>query len=465
MIMRTVLIKFITFCLLIFTFSFLSSDVSAQNKRDMNRAKKLVSEGDRSFNRRDYEGAIRKYSEALALVDNYAYARFWKGNAHYYLKQNDIALEELNKAQSQGFTPLIDLYRIRWFLNYSQKNYDQALDDLNKALVVEPTNISFKAGLGDVYYAKQSYRDALNIYKDIVEKIPNNGNTYYSIAYSHYSLGETAEQKAAAQNAVKNGTQFMSDAYFLIGKAYQRERNYVEAADAFERSVNVNRNNYESYRSLADTYRNLNRFNDAVQITKKALEEFPRDGNLYTDISWYYSLADKFNDSIGAAQIAINLLPNNFQAYTYLCRGYNDIREYAKAIEACNNALKLNPEDGETNFYLGRAYELSGKSNLAETHYKKAVTGLIEYTQRYPDFADGYYLLGNAYFSNEMIDKSIEAYKKSLEFSPKFKKARFNLGYAYIQKKDYVAAEVQYQALLELDKGLAERLKAEMPKK
>ncbi len=462
--MRNLSFRFIAFCLLLFTFSALSADIAAQNKKDMNRAKKLVSEGDKSLNKRDYDGAIRKYSEAIALVDNYPYAHFWKGNAHYYLKQYELALEELNIAQKQGFTPLLDLYKIRWFLNYTQKNYDEALDDLNKGLALEPTNVLFKAGLGDVYYAKKSYRDALNIYNEIVEKIPNNGNTYYSIANAHYNLGETAEQKAAAQKAVQKGTQFMSDAYFLIGKAYQKERKYAEAADAYERSINVKRDNYDTYRSLADVYRNMNRFEDAVKITKQALEEFPRDGNLYTDISWYYSLLDKFNDSIGQAQIAISLLPDQFQAYTYLCRGYNDIKDYPKAIAACNNALRLNPDDGETNFYLGRAYEFSGKGDPAK-FYKKALTGLVEYTERYPDFADGYYLLGNAYFSNGMRDKAIEAYIKSLEFSPKFKKARYNLGYAYIQNKDFTSAEAQYQALLDLDKGLAERLKSEMPKK
>lgn len=463
--MKNLILRSISLFLLIFTFSALNSEIIAQSKNDMKKAKNLATQGDRNFNKKDYHGAIAKYAEAIALVGNYAYAHFWKGNAHYYLKDYAQALAEINIAADQGYKPLNDLYRIRWFLNYSQKNYDAALSDLNNGLQLEPSNIAFKAGLGDVYYAKQSYRDAVNVYVDIVDRIPNNGNTYYSLADCYYRLGETALQKAAAGKAVQNGTQYMSDAYFLIGKALQKERNYVEAASAYERSINVKRDNYDTYRSLSDVYRNLNRFTDAVNITKKALEEFPRDGNLYTDLSWYYSLADQHTDAVGAAQIAISLLPGTFQAYTYLCRGFNDIKEYQKAIVACNDALKLNPEDGETNFYLGRAHELSGKSDQASKYYKKAVAGLVEYTNRYPDFADGYYLLGNAYFSTGAKTQAIESYKRSLEFSPGFKKARFNLGYVYIQNGDLDSAEVQYKALLELDKILAGRLKESMPKK
>lgn len=431
----------------------------------MKKAQKLVSDGNKIFNKRDYEGAIKKYSEAITLVDNYPAAHFWKGNAHYYLKQNELALEELNKASEQGYTPITDVYKVRWYLNYVQKNYDAALDDLNKSVQADPNSLQLRAGLGDVYYAKGMYQDALNIYNDIVGKIPNNGNTYYSMADSYFNLGDLTKAKEMAELAMQNGTQYMADSYILIGRYYQKERKYVEAADNFEKSLKLEKNNYRLYRNLSDVYRNQNRFNEAIQITKKALEIFPRDGNLYTDISWYYSLADKYGDSVGQAQIAISLLPDSFQAYTYLCRGYNDLKEYQKAIIECNKALKLNPDDGETNFYIGRAYELSGKKDTAKPFYKKAVDGLVKYTERYPDFADGYYLLGNAYYSNDNLDKAIESYKRSLELSPKFKKARYNLGYVYVQKKEFPSAEEQYVALLEIDKVLAEKLKETMPKK
>lgn len=463
--MKNLILKYFIFSLLMFTMSALVIEVQAQSKNDLKKAKNLTTQGHRSFNTKDYHGAIAKYAEAIALVGNYAEAHFWKGNAHYYLKDYEPALAEINIAYSQGYKPMIDLYRIRWFLNYVQKNYDAALDDLNGGLQLEPANLTFKAGLGDVYYAKQSYREAINVYVGIINQIPNNGNTYYSLADCYYNLGETDAQKVAAEMAVRNGTQFMSDAYFLIGKAFQKQRNYPEAANAYEKSINVKRDNYDTYRSLSDVYRNLNRFGDAIKSTKEALKEFPRDGNLYTDLSWYHSLADDYVEAVGAAKIAISLLPDTFQAYTYLCRGYNDIKEYKNAIEACNNSLKLNPDDGETNFYLGRAHVFSGKPDLAMNYYKKAVTGLVEYTKKYPDFADGYYLLGNAYFETGSKTNAIESYKKSLEFSPKFKKARFNLGYVYIQNGDIASAEAQYQALLQIDQILAGRLKESMPKK
>lgn len=462
--MKNLTLKFITFCLLVITFSALSANVAAQDKKNMKKAEKLYEQGVKTARKNDFQSAIKLYSQAIALVDNYPEAHFWKGNAHYYLKEYDIALEEINKAVSQGYNKPNDVYRLRGYLNYTQKKYDEAVSDLNKAIALQPNDIFLKAYLADTYYAKQSYRDALNIYNAIVDKIPNNGNTYYSMADSYNNLGDSAGQKMAAEKAIQNGTQYMAESYLLIGKANQKERKYAEAADMYEKAINLKKDSYETYRNLSDIYRNMNRFDDAIKISKKALEIYPRDGILYTDISWYYSLNDQFTESIGQAQIAISLLPDKYQAYTYLCRGYNDKKDYKKAITACTDALKLNPNDGETNFYMGYAHDASGKPDVAATYYKKAVTGLIEFTNRYPDFADGYYLLGNAYASTGEKEKAIESYKQSLVFSPKFKKARFNLGIVYIQKNDLVSAKAQYTALLELDKVLAEKFKESLPK-
>lgn len=462
--MKKIFLGLFTYCLMLTLFSALTVNVAAQSKKDLKKAKDLASQGDRSFNRRDYQGAIKKYEESIRLVNNNPYAHFWKGNAHYYLEQYDEALTELNTADRQGYKPLIDIYKVRWFVNYKKKNYDDALADLRQGLVQEPDNLLMKAGLGDVYYAKQSYGDAVVAFNAVVDKIPNNGNVYYNIAFAYYNLGQADNQKNAAQKAIQNGTQYLAESYILIGDAESKRRNFREAAEAYEKSLNIRQDIYAVYRNLADIYRNQNRFADAIEVTKKGLRQFPRDGGLYIDLSWYYSLSDLPEEAIGAAQRAVAFVPDQYMAHTNLCRGYNDNKEYEKAVVACNNALKLNPNDGETNFYLGRAYDFLNKPDTATKYYKNALDGLVEYTSKNPDYSDGFYLLGNACYANGLLDKAIEAYKRSLELSPRFTKARLNLGYMYVKKGEIESAQAQYRALLDLDKDSADKLKAAISK-
>ena len=124
----------------------------------------------------------------------------------------------------------------------------------------------------------------------------------------------------------------------------------------------------------------------------------------------------------------------------------------------------MRPGDGETHFYLGRANNLLNRATEATRHYKLAVTGLEEFTSSLPDYSDGWYLLGNAYFADNQRDKAVDAYLKCLALSPKFSKARYNLGILYTRKKNKAAALEQYDRLLPLDARLATALKTEIDK-
>lgn len=460
---RKIFLGLITYFLLFGAFSALPVKVNAQPKANLQRAKKLATEGDKFFQQKNYQSAIDKYAEAIVLAPNNGYAHFWKGYAHYYLNQYEQAAAALDAALTQGYKPL-EVYRLRWYVNYQNKNYDAALSDVSQALKLEP-GFYFTNALGDVYRAKNDWQNALAAYRAAAQLEPNNSDVSYWIALMSYNLGDTKAQETAAQEAVKKNTQFMGESFFLIGDALYKAKKYNEATQAFERAINIKSEIEGVYAPLSDIYRSQGRFADAITLTKKGLALFPNDGNLYTSLSWYYSLADKPKEAVEAGRQAINFAPNQAMGYTNLCRAYNDIREYSKAIETCSQALKLNPDDGETSFYLGRAYDFLQNPDTATQYYKKAVVGLEQFTLNNPDYSDGFYLLGNAYFADGQRDKAIEAYKKSLELSPNFAKARYNLGYLYFLKNDLAAAEQQYEALKKIDYVTAVKLKQAMEKK
>jgi tetratricopeptide (TPR) repeat protein len=365
---------------------------------------------------------------------------------------------------ARGFDKPLEIYRIRWEANYHNKNYDAALSDIQAGLKLDP-GFYFNNALGDVYRAKNDWQNALIAYRTAAQLDPNNRDVNFWIAFMSYNLGDTKTQEFAAQEAVKKNTQYMGESFFLVGDALYKARKTDEAAQAFERAINIKSEIPGVYLPLSDIYRSQGRFADAINVARKGAELYPNNGDLQVSLSWYYSLADKHKEAVEAGERAIALAPNQAMGFTNLCRAYNDIKEYSKAIETCNKALKLNPGDGETNFYLARAYDFLNNTNTATQHYKKAVAGLEDFTRNNPDYSDGFYLLGNAYFADGQQDKAIGAYKRSLELSPNFAKARYNLGYLYFLKKNLTAAEEQYEALKKIDYVTAVKLKQAMEKK
>lgn len=437
--------------------------VVAQSKKDRERAKKLAEQADKAFQQKNYRMAADAYGQAISLVPNSPLLHYRKGFAHFNLKENDNAIAEFTTALSQGFKPL-EVYRVRAFIYYEQQNYDAAMGDIDKGLAIDPKDLQFLKGKGEINMDRKAFPAALDAFQKAAKVAPNDADVQYNMARAYFALGDAKAQGVAAETALAKGTRFPGESHYLLGDARQRQGNWQGAIESYQRAINSKPDIYLSYFNLAEVYRNENRYADSITALKNGQKAFPNDGKIYTTLSLYYSLADRNDDAVKAAEAGITLLPKAFAGYTALCRAQNVLRKYYEAAAACNTALDLEPNDGETNYYLGNAYVGLNKSVEATSKYTRAVKGLTDYTAKNPNSVDGWYLLGNASFADKQFDQAIDAYLKSLVLSPKFLKARVNLGIVYTRKKNKAAALEQYNFVLPADAALAARLKAEIDK-
>lgn len=429
------------------------------SKKDLRRAQDLMKQAENAFAAKDYRKAIERYAAAIVILPRNPNAHYWKGYAHYILKEFETALKELNAAQEFGYSP-VDVARIRWAVHRELGNSDAALSDLEAALQKFPDDQLMLRSAGDIYFEKKRYKEALAAYQRAALGMPNDGDLYFAIAQVQYALGDVKGQDAAAEVAVSKPGRFPGEARILLADAYRKQKKYDKAAIMYEQALASRPDDKSIYHLIGDLYRIQGLFDKAIDIIKRALRIWPTDGDLFTDISWYYSLAGQHENAVQAALSATRLLPDKPLGYTNLCRAYNDLGQWQNALGACNSALRLNPNDGETNFYLGRAYQQLGRQAEASKAYDRAVAGLLKFTQDNPEYSDGFYLLGNAYFANNQLEKALEAYRKCLELAPKFARAIYNSGVVYIRLKNKQSALAQYNALIPLDKELAEKLKA-----
>ena len=431
------------------------------SRKDQRKSEQLVEQGLRAFNQQNYRNAVERFAEAIVLVPRNGAAHFGKGRSHLMLKENDAALSEFKFAEDAGFSP-VDIAKFRWALLFEKNETDAALADVARALQAEPGNQALLRASGDLNYRKQNYNEALASYQKAATDAPNDGNLYYGIALVQQALGNKEGQEQAATAGLSKPNQYAAELQLLLADALHKQRKYDQAAAAYLKVLAAKPDTIQIYRLMGEIYRAQSKFVDAIEITKRAIRLWPQSGELYTDISWYYSLNGNTNEAIEAARSATTLLPTEYMGFTNLCRAHNDAKQWAQAIFACNSALKLNADDGETHFYLGRALKEVGRTADAAKSFDKAVTGLIKYTAEHPDYSDGFYLLGNAYFNDRQFQKALEAYTRSLELAPNFPRARYNAGVSYIHLKNRDGAIAQYNALLTLDRSLAERLKSEI---
>ncbi len=447
---------------------FFADSISAQTKqvvkKDTKKARQAAEKGRVAFGKRDYRIAADSYSQAVDFDPENADYHFWKGAAFFYLDEHAKALPALETALAKGYKTPLKVYAIRWRSYFAEKNYTAALVDVRKGTELDPNDVTFWQAAGDISYANGDYRGAVDAYQKVIAKDPNKSDLYIEMARANSRLGDTAGQVKAAEEAVKRPSPALGEALLLLADGYQKQRKFEEAIASYQKAVAARPDEYRAYQSLAELLRNQNRFSEAIETLRRALRTFPNDGRIYTSLSSLYSLADMKDEAVQAAQAGVRFLPSEHLGYTGLCRALNDVNKPEMAIRECNTALRLKPDDGETYFYLARAHDLAKKPAEATQFYKRAVTGLIGFTTKSPDSSYGYYLLGNAYFADNQPDKAIEAYVNCLRMSPRFVRARYNVGILQLRQRNKTAALEQYNRLLELDPELAGKLKAEIDK-
>ena len=421
------------------------------------RAEKLSKEGYSEFYKGNYKKAIENCDKAIKVQPQLPYAYYIKGWSHFRLGQHQQAVIALNKALEQGHDQF-EVAEVRGQALYFLKDLANAEKDLTVFANSAKSNGPATFVLAQILFAQQKYSQAGARFQKALEQGYKDKNIQYYLAVCLGAAQDRAGQERAANQAIQDGTQFLGEAYYQAGNALYNQKKFDAAIAAYDKALQLKPSIKEAYYDLYQIYRQLNRDDKAVDIMKRRTKEDPTDVQGFLNLSWIASLSKRSQDAVEAALQATKLAPRESTGFTNMCRAYNDLKLYDSAIQACNDALAIKPGDGETYLYLARAKDEQKKANEATLYFDKAVIGLIDYTRQNPDNADGFYLLGNAFYSAKQRNKAIPAYLRALELNPRYVQARYNLGYIYAQLGDYRSAKDQYDLLVVLDADLAARL-------
>ena len=140
--------------------------------------------------------------------------------------------------------------------------------------------------------------------------------------------------------------------------------------------------------------------------------------------------------------------PDNFDAQVKAAELYNQIQRFDGAIEFLTKANKLKPDDYETIVHLGDVNFDSDKYDEAEKWYSLALS-------KKPDDPDVRTDYGLTFMFREPAnyDRSIQEFKRALEYDPNHVQTLQNLTVAYTKKNDATNASATLAKLSTADKS------------
>lgn len=282
-------------------------------------------------------------------------------------------------------------------LYIQQKNFDKAIEVLQKEITKNPKSDEGYYLLGYVYGEQNNYPDMVNAYNS--------------------SLGIS---NAFAKNIDDSKKYFWAQAFNRGVNLYQRGVKSTDTDSAkvfydksiadFQSAIMIEPDSVDTYKNLAFVYLSKGDNNAAIDPLKKLIEKHKSiDGYKFLGEIYYVNGNNlKTQGKVDEAKV-----------------------EFNKSIDVLQEGLKLYPNDSDILLTLSNSYIGADRTAEAIEPFRKGVEAEPE--NKYYRYNYGVLLLGA-----ENYTEAEQQFKKALEIDPNYDNAIYNLGVTYIKWGNYL---------------------------
>ena len=409
--------------------------VAPDNLSNEQRAESDFKLGYSYFEQKEYEKARLLFDRNKQVQSQYKYASaYYAGYLGYRAGDYAAARADLAVAeQNDAYKPVVPAVVTQIY--YKEGNYDGLITYASKALQNTPApqnSDEIQLLLGDAYYQKGQYKEAAEnfdkyaaIHKGKIEPA-----LQYKIGFANYKMGDYKGAIASLKNVAVRRDSLGQNAAYHLGLSYLQTIQKPQAVTAFDaaRLSTFDRNIAENATlKLGQVQYELGNLPEVIAVLRDFRKKFPRSKNVavvdellstsflssndYGQALAYLEGLDDRSDKLNATYQRV--------AYSQAATLYNN-GKYAEALPLLDKSLKYAQDDA----LRAAAQVLRGE--------------VFSVGQQYPDAIAAYVAAARS-----ARQGGVSAEEADFE-----QKARYGLGYAYYNTKQYDRARPQFAAFL-----------------
>jgi serine/threonine protein kinase/tetratricopeptide (TPR) repeat protein len=330
--------------------------------------------------------AISLFNLALGQDRRYALAEAGLGEAYWrkYEQTKDTQLAEQAKKSSAAAIGLNDklaqVYVTLGMIHAGTGRYEEAVQNLQKALTLDPINSDAYRELAKTYQGMGRLKDAESTYMNAIAVRPGYWGTHNELGGFYYRLGRYAEAEKQFRTVVEL-TPDNARGYSNLGVIAYSQKRYEEAAKMYEKSVAIKPTD-PAYTNLGTLYYTLGRYSDAARNFQQAIHLNDRDSQGWHNLASAYKESNEPEKARAAfdqtAKLAVEQLQVNPRDPTVLIRladAYSMLDQPQRAREVLQRALALAPESADNMFQAAVIYEQLGDRKRALDWIERAIKG------------------------------------------------------------------------------------------
>jgi len=247
------------------------------------------------------------------------------------------------------------------------------------------------------------------------------------IAAQHFEAGRLAEAETACREALQAEPE-NPHALHLLGLVAFKLGNSELALKSLQEAIRLDPLNAFLHNNLGETYRGLNRLEDAENCYVKALALRPD-----------YSEA---NANLGLVLHASEKIERSARGYVNLGIALEAAGRVADAERSYRRALESEPDNPGAHLGIGHVLERAGQLAEAEQSARKALA-------LKPDWAEAHHNLGGVLLRLCRLEESERCYRRALEIKPDLVISTFCYSLLLLLRGDYGAGLPLYERRFE----------------
>jgi serine/threonine protein kinase/tetratricopeptide (TPR) repeat protein len=322
------------------------------------------------------DSAIILLEQALKVDPNYGRAQADLGSA-YWARYSASKDKNLIPKSRQACSHAIELgnsgaagHVCLGVIASGTGKYEDAVAQFQSAVQLEPSNEDAYIGLGGAYEHLTRTTDAENTYKQIVQLRPKYWRGYNLLGAFYLRQAQYDDAAKMFQKVVELTPESFRG-YANVGATLIYEAKYAEAIHPLEQSLAIHPT-ADTYSNLGTAYYYQHRFNDAAQTYEKAVQLNDKDYTNWGNLGEaYYLSAERpkadaaFRKAIAMANEDLAINPRDPQLLRSLANYYAMIHDRTNALKYLTLSLELSKVDKDALFSAAQIYNDLGDKGMA----------------------------------------------------------------------------------------------------
>jgi tetratricopeptide (TPR) repeat protein len=283
----------------------------------------------------------------------------------------------------------------------SQNMLKLAIEQYEQIIKLEPDSVDDHLLLGRLYRLNNDLQKAENEFKTAVKLQPESEEAVTMLAYLYNDEGD-ATRATQVLSSMPDAAR-SAKLYSALGYTYEQQKDYKKAIAAYRRAIELDRDNLDAIRGLAQNLMNDGQTDAALEQYKIIADANPEDAGTYLRMAEIYRKAGKFDLALDNLKKAESMVQDSIEVPYNIAAVYQAQGRFDEAIQVLLGLLKktekadgsyTQPEKNNRTVFLerlGTVYRENNNDQMAlETFRKMLVLGDDNAERGYQQIIDTY---------------------------------------------------------------------------